>query len=69
MNADLDALATALYATIDDVLNAHPEWTPERPPVEIAPKLSDAELCTLAAIQALPGHTSEARSWRYADTC
>lgn len=68
MNADLDALATALYVTIDDVLNAHPEWTPERPPVGIAPKLSDAELCTLAVIQALLGYTSEARFIRYAHT-
>jgi hypothetical protein len=36
MNTDLDALATALYVTIDDLLIAHPEWRPERPAVGIA---------------------------------
>ena len=55
MNADLDTLATALYVTIDDDLANHPEWAPERPTVGIAPKLSDAELLTLAVLQALLG--------------
>lgn len=68
MNADLDTLATALYVTIDDALVDHPEWSPERPPVGIAPKLSDAELLTLAVLQALLGYTSEARFIRYAHT-
>lgn len=68
MNTDLDALATALYATIDDALKTHPEWAPQRPQVGIAPKLSDAELVTLAVIQALLGYTSEARFLRYANT-
>jgi Transposase DDE domain len=66
MNPDLDALATRLYVTIDDLLIAHPEWAPERPEVGIAPKLSDAELVTLAVIQALLGFTSEARFIRHA---
>jgi hypothetical protein len=35
-------------------------------PVGIAPKLSDAELVTLAVLQALLGFTSEARWLRYA---
>ncbi len=66
MNADLDTLATALYVTIDDDLTIHPEWAPERPVIGIAPKLSDAELLTLAVLQALLGYTSEARFIRYA---
>jgi hypothetical protein len=35
--------------------------------VGIAPKLSDAELVTLAVLQALGGYTSEARWLRHAD--
>jgi hypothetical protein len=68
MNADLDALATRLYVTIDDLLIDHPDWAPERPAVGIAPKLTDAELLTLAVLQALLGYTSEARFIRYAHT-
>ena len=67
MNTDLDALATRLYVTIDDLLIDHPEWAPERPAVGIAPKLTDAELITLAVIQALLGFTSEARFIRHAN--
>jgi len=66
MNPDLDTLATRLYVTIDDALIDHPEWAPERPTVGIAPKLSDAELVTLAVIQALLGFTSEAQFIRHA---
>lgn len=66
MNPDLDTLATRLYVTIDDLLIEHPQWVPERPAVGIAPKLTDAELITLAVIQALLGQTSEARFIRYA---
>jgi Transposase DDE domain len=66
VNADLDALATALYVAIDDALAEHPEWCPQRPAVGIAPKLSDSELLTLAVIQALLGFTSEARFIRHA---
>ncbi len=55
MNADMDALATRLYVTIDDLLKDHPHWQPERPVIGIAPQLSDAELITLAVIQALLG--------------
>ncbi|MEO6495629.1 MAG: IS982 family transposase [Ilumatobacteraceae bacterium] len=68
MNADLDALATRLYVTIDDLLKDHPEWQPERPIIGIAPQLADAELITLAVIQALLGYTSERRFIRYAHT-
>ena len=66
MNPDLDTLATALYVRIDDLLAAHPEWAPERPAAGIAPRLSDAELITLAVLSALLGFDSEARFIRYA---
>ena len=66
MNPDLDTLVTALYVTVDDLLAAHPEWAPPRPAVGIAPKLSDAELLALAALQALLEFASEARFVRWA---
>ena len=66
MDADLDTLATALYVTTDDLLEAHPERVPPRPRVGIAPETSDAEMLTLAVMQALLGFTSEARWLRYA---
>lgn len=66
MDADLDTLATALYARVDDTLKAHPELAPWRPKVGIVPKLSDAELLTLAVMQALLGHANETRWLRYA---
>ncbi len=66
MDADLDTLATALYVTIDDLLQQAPHLVPWRPRVGIAPKLSDAELVTLAVMQALLGFTSEARWLRHA---
>jgi hypothetical protein len=67
VDADLDTLATALYVKIDELLKAAPNLAPWRPTVGIAPKLSDAELVTLAVMQALLGFTSEARWLRYAD--
>jgi DDE family transposase len=66
VDADLDTLATALYVRVDDLLKSHPERAPWRPKVGIAPVLSDAELLTLAVLQALLGHTSEARWLRFA---
>ena len=48
-----------------DLLKASPDRAPWRPRVGIAPKISDAELITLAVMQALLGHTSEARWLRY----
>ncbi len=68
MDADLDTLAIALYVTTDDLLKSRPELAPARPAVGIAPQLSDAELVTLAVMQALLGFTSEARWLRYAKT-
>ena len=66
MDADLDTLATALYVTIDDLLKQAPHLAPWRPRVGIQPKLTDAELVTLAVMQALLGFTSEARWLRHA---
>src|SRR2546430_12751438 len=62
----LVALATALYVRTDDLLKEAPDLAPWRPRVGIAPKLTDAELVTLAVLQALLGFTSEARWMRYA---
>jgi Transposase DDE domain len=66
VDADLDTLATALYVRVDDLLHSHPERAPWRPQVGIAPKLSDAEVVTLAVMAALLGYASEARWLRYA---
>ena len=48
VDADLDTLATALYVTTDDLLKANPGRVPLRPRVGIVPKISDAEVLTLA---------------------
>ena len=73
MDADLDTLATALYVRTDDLLKTSPEHAPWRPKVGIAPRISDAEVITLAVLQALLRFTSEARWLRHAhatyDTC
>jgi hypothetical protein len=66
MDADLDTLATPLYARIDDTLKDRPELVPWRPKVGIVPKLSDAELLTLAVMQVLLGHANETGWLRYA---
>jgi hypothetical protein len=62
---DVDTLATALYAATDDMLKEHPDLAPWRPPAGTTPRLSDAELVTLATMQAVPGCTSEARWLRH----
>ena len=66
VDADLDTLATALYARTDDLLKTAPEQRPWRPLVGIDPRISDAEVVTLAVMQALLGYTSEARWLRFA---
>ena len=66
MDADLDTLATALYVRIDDALKDNPSLAPWRPMVGIEPKLTDAELVTVAVMQALLGFTSETRWLRHA---
>jgi Transposase DDE domain len=66
VKTDLDTLATALYVRTDDLLKESPERAPWRPVIGIGPQISDAELVTLAVMQALLGFTSEARWLRYA---
>ncbi|MFI6910518.1 IS982 family transposase [Nonomuraea sp. NPDC050394] len=65
MTTELNTLATALYVKIDDQLRAFPDLAPARPAVGIKPRLSDAELVTLAVMSALLGFTSERRWLRY----
>jgi len=62
----MDTLATALYVKADDLLKESPQLAPYRPGAGIRPRLSDAELITLAVMQALLGFTSEARWLRHA---
>jgi hypothetical protein len=66
VDADLDTLATALYVRADDLLKTSPQHAPWRPAVGIAPELSDAEVVTLAVLQALLGYASESRWLRHA---
>jgi hypothetical protein len=66
MDADLDTLALVLYVKIDELLIGSPQRVPWRPPVGIAPRISDAELVTLCVMQALLSFTSEARWLRHA---
>lgn len=68
MDNDLDTLATALYVTCDDFLKTRPELAPWRPRAGLAPRISDAELITLAVMQALLGYTGERRWIRHART-
>jgi len=68
MNAALDAFVIELYVAVDDLLLANPQLVPPRPEVGIVPQLSDAELVTLAVLQALLGYSNEARFIRYAHT-
>jgi len=63
---DVDTLATALYVRTDDLLKQYPDLAPWRPAIGLQPQLSDAELVTLAVMQALLGYTSEARWIRHA---
>jgi hypothetical protein len=63
---DVDTLATALYVRTDDLLKQYPDLAPWRPAIGLQPQLSDAELVTLAVMQALLGFTSEARWIRHA---
>ena len=55
MDADLGTLATALSVRSDDLLKTFPKHAPVRPRVGVAPRLTDAELVTLAAMPALHG--------------
>ncbi|USX53636.1 IS982 family transposase [Lentzea sp. HUAS12] len=66
MTNEVDTLATALYVRTDDLLAGAPGLAPWRPKIGIKPQLTDAELVTLAVMQALLGFTSEARWLRHA---
>jgi Transposase DDE domain len=63
---DIDTLATALYVRTDDLLKQYPDLAPWRPAIGLQPRLTDAELVTLAVMQALLGYTSGARWIRQA---
>jgi Transposase DDE domain len=63
---DIDTLATALYVRTDDLLKQYPDLAPWRPAIGLQPRLTDAELVTLAVMQALLGYTSESRWIRHA---
>jgi hypothetical protein len=60
VTTEIDTPATALYAVTGDLLKESPQFAPRRPAVGLSPQLSDAELVTLAVMQALLGFTSEA---------
>lgn len=62
---DLDSLATGLHVKADDLLKASPHLAPGRPTIGIAQRLTDAELVTLAMMQAMFGFTAEARWLRH----
>lgn len=66
MHVDQDTLAIALYVKIDDELKASPELERPRPKVGITPSITDAELLTVAVLQALSGIPKEAHWVRYA---
>jgi YVTN family beta-propeller protein len=62
VDTDLDTLATALFVKTDDLLKSSPQIAPRRPRAGKTPQLSDAELVTLAMMQAILGFTCEART-------
>lgn len=66
MKTDLGSLATALYVKTGGLLKDSPQLAPWRPAVGTAPRLTDAELVTLAMMQAMLGFTSEAKWLRHA---
>jgi hypothetical protein len=66
VHVDLDTLATALYVKIDDELRASPQLNRWRPKTGIAPKITDAELITVAVMQVLLRYHDESRWIRYA---
>ena len=68
MTQNLNSLARALYDTTERLLKHRPDLAPWRPRIGFQPRLSDADLVTLALMQALLGYTSEARWLRYART-
>ncbi|HEX5996421.1 MAG TPA: hypothetical protein VFY84_14875 [Jiangellales bacterium] len=70
MHADLETLAIALYVKVDDDLKTRPELVTTRRPGGITPKLTDAELVTMAVMQALLNIRSNAAGCAtWASTC
>jgi hypothetical protein len=65
MDNNIETLATALYARIDDLLLAEPGLAPHRPAGSMTPAVSDAELLAMAVMSALLGFRSERRWLRY----
>jgi hypothetical protein len=63
---DIDTLATTLYVRAGDLLKHYPDLVPVAAEDRLQPQLTDAELVTLAVMQALLGYTSESRWVRYA---
>jgi hypothetical protein len=55
VDTDLETLATALSVKTDDLLKNSPQLAPWRPTVGLTPQLRDAELVTLAMMQAILG--------------
>ncbi|WSE01949.1 hypothetical protein OG758_46890 [Streptomyces sp. NBC_01474] len=45
MTNDVDTLATAPYATTDDMLKEHPDLAPWRPPVGMTPRVRSLIRC------------------------
>lgn len=65
MDTDLDALATALYVEADDFVKRHRELLPRRPRGGIQPRVSDAELVTLAVMAVILRFDNESRWVRH----
>ena len=63
---DIDTLATALHVRADDLLKQYPDLAPWRPKIGLQPRLTDAELVTLAVRQALLGLHLRGRWIRHA---
>ncbi len=65
VDTDLDTLATAIYVSADDLLKTRPALLPWRPAIGMQPKVSDAEMITLAVLAVLLGFEDEARWVRH----
>lgn len=71
MHDELDTFAAALFACTDDFLTVNPQLAPWRPAVGLVSKLMDADMVTVAVLQALSGspgsgagHALRSTKWR-----